>query len=152
MSTKSYYAATVQEFLNLKAENILGCLAVRVGTEHSGDEATQIRAWRTQIELLKVSLSGLDSDEWGILLEMPLLRLGRRIDAVILIKDVVACVEFKIGASCFGSADIDQAVDYALCLRDFHAASHDLKVVPVLCADQAAEKSPSQEIEFFVLL
>lgn len=148
MSTKSYYAGSVQEFLNLRTEDVLGRLAVRVGSEHSGDESNQIRAWRTQIELLKVSLSGLDSDDWGILLEMPLLRLGRRIDAVILINDVVACVEFKIGASRFGSADVDQTADYALCLRDFHAASHGLQAVPILCADQAAEKSPSKEIEF----
>lgn len=148
MTTKSYFASSVADFLNLPTDDVLGRLAIRVGTEHSGDESSQIRAWRTQIELLKETLSRLASTGWGILLEMPLLRLGRRIDAIILINDKIACIEFKIGSSRFGSADIDQAVDYALCLRDFHAASRDLQIVPMLCADQAMETAVQQTIVF----
>ena len=123
MTTKSYHASSAFEFLETPTEELLGRLAIRVGTEFSGDESKQIAAWRIQIDLLKEALAELDCAGWGILLEMPLLRLGRRIDAIILINDKIACVEFKIGASHFGPADIDQAVDYALCLRDFHAAS-----------------------------
>ena len=69
---------------------------------------------------------------------MPLLRIGRRIDAVILVRDHVVCIEFKIGSRAFLSADVEQAVDYALCLRDFHSASRNRSITPVLCADQAA--------------
>ena len=109
MKTKSYFASSAFEFLNTPTEIVLGRLATRVGTEHSGDEANQIRAWRVQIDLLKASLSKLNIDGWGILLEMPLLRLGRRIDAIILVEDQIACIEFKIGSKNYGSADVSQA-------------------------------------------
>jgi len=148
MKTKSYFASSALEFVNTPTEIVLGLLATRVGAEHSGDEANQIRAWRVQIELLKASLSKLDTDGWGILLEMPLLRLGRRIDAIILVRDKIACIEFKIGSKSYGSADVSQAVDYALCLRDFHAASHGRQVVPILCADQAPDNHEVLGVDF----
>lgn len=148
MTTKSYYASSVSDFLKSSTDDVLGRLAIRVGIEHSGDESNQIRAWRTQIDLLKATLSDIDSTGWGILLEMPLLRLGRRIDAIILIQNKIACIEFKIGSSRFSSADVDQTVDYALCLRDFHAASQGFQIIPILCADQAMETTEPQVIKF----
>ena len=148
MLTKSYLAVSVPDFLRQSTEDILGRLAIRVGSEHSGNEKQQIRAWRIQIDLLKNALAKADSDEWGILLELPLLRLGRRIDAIILIGEMIACVEFKIGSTTFSGADVDQTVDYALCLRDFHAASHGKRVVPVLCSDQAPLSSLPGSINF----
>jgi hypothetical protein len=147
LSTKSYYASQVADFLSLPSEDIIGRLATRVSTEHSGNESNQIRAWRTQIDLLKEALAGPQCANWGILLELPLLRLGRRIDTVLLIGDHVACIEFKIGSSSFGSAYIDQALDYALCLRDFHAASHSRTIIPILCADQASIQRDETEIQ-----
>ncbi len=148
MLTKSYFAASVRDFLAQPTGEILGRLAIRVGSEHSGNETQQIRAWRIQIDLLKNALAKADSDEWGILLELPLLRLGRRIDAIILIGDMIACVEFKIGSATFSGADVDQDVDYALCLRDFHAASHGKRIVPVLCSDQALLSASPESIDF----
>jgi hypothetical protein len=148
MKTKSYFASSALEFMNTPTEIVLGRLATRVGTEHSGDEANQIRAWRVQIDLLKATLSKFNTDGWGILLEMPLLRLGRRIDTIILAGDQITCIEFKIGSKSYGSADVSQAVDYALCLRDFHAASHGRQVVPILCADQAPDNHEALGIAF----
>ncbi len=148
MVTKSYFAANIPDFMSRSTEDILGCLAIRVGSEHSGNETQQIRAWRIQIDLLKDALGKADSAGWGILLELPLLRLGRRIDTVILIGDLVACVEFKIGATTFSGSDKDQASDYALCLRDFHAASHGKRIVPVLCSDNARVTSSARNVEF----
>tara|TARA_R110002049_G_scaffold137350_2_gene297353 strand:+ start:34176 stop:36176 length:2001 start_codon:yes stop_codon:yes gene_type:complete len=145
-TTKSYYASSVATFLHEPTEAIVGKLAIRVGSEHSGNEAAQIGAWRTQVDLLKSSLSEFDLNEWGILLEMPLLRLGRRIDAIILIGDYVACIEFKVGAARFGNSDANQAVDYALCLRDFHGGSRGHRIIPILCADQAPAERQVAEI------
>jgi hypothetical protein len=136
---KSYFGGTVAEFLAMPTATLVGQLATRVSSEHRGDEAQQIRAWQSEVEVLKGALASDSSKDWGILLELPLLRLGRRIDVIVLIGDCVACIEFKIGSSRFSGADIDQAVDYALCLRDFHTGSRSLRIVPILCADQAPE-------------
>lgn len=141
--TRSFFAAAVREFSAVPTETIVGQLAIRIGLEHAGDEAQQIRAWSQQIDILKVAFQAIGprSDEWGILLELPLLRLGRRIDTVILTGDRILCLEFKIGSDRYSTADINQAVDYALCLRDFHGASHGKEIVPILCATKAPSET-----------
>lgn len=149
-TTKSYFATDASAFMEADPEWINGQLALRVGLEHSGNEANQIQAWRTQIGILARTLRALGSmaEDWGVLIELPLLRLGRRLDTVLLIGDCIACIEFKIGATRFNSADIAQAVDYALCLRDFHAESHGKQIVPILCAERANEADCRLELGF----
>lgn len=121
---KSFFAGEAANFLACDSEVILGKLSTRIGLIHQGDEREQIKAWGKQIEILKEALSAqLDIARWQIFIELPLQRLTRRIDTVLKIGDSIACVEFKIGANRINSADISQAVDYALCLRDFHAGS-----------------------------
>jgi hypothetical protein len=44
----------------------------------------------------------------------------------------VIVIEFKVGT--YSPADARQVEDYALDLRDFHEASHNLKIIPVVCA------------------
>lgn len=141
--TRSFFASSVREFSAIPTETIVGQLAIRIGLEHAGDEAQQIRAWRQQVDILKVAFHaiGARTDKWGILLELPLLRLGRRIDTVIVTGDRILCLEFKIGADRYNTADINQAVDYALCLRDFHGASHGKEIIPILCASRAPFKA-----------
>lgn len=148
MVSKSYFASSVPDFLARSTDDILGRLATRVSFEHSGNETQQIYAWRIQINLLKEALKKTDGDHWGVLLELPLLRLGRRIDSIILIGDLIACIEFKIGATSFKGADVDQVVDYTLCLRDFHSASHGKRIVPILCSEQAPCTQLPKDIEF----
>ncbi len=146
-ATRAFYADSAQRFLEAADESIVAQLALRVGLEHSGDEALQIGAWREQVAILKTALAELDRNEWGVLLELPLLRLGRRIDAVILAGSRVLVIEFKIGAKSFARADLAQAIDYALCLRDFHGASRALEIVPIVCASQAGDQT-HEALEF----
>jgi hypothetical protein len=63
---------------------ILGTLSTRLAETHSINRETQIVAWRKQIEVLRDATADLAPD-CRLLLEYPLLRLGRRIDAVVLI-------------------------------------------------------------------
>ena len=56
MKTKSYYASSVTDFLKLPTDDVLGFLAIRVGTEYSGDESNQIRAWRTPVSYTHLTL------------------------------------------------------------------------------------------------
>ena len=46
-------------------------------------------------------------------------------------------IEFKCGESQFRLGDYNQAWDYALDLKNFHAASHHAPILPVLVATQA---------------
>lgn len=71
------------------------------------------------------------------MLECPLLRLGRRLDTIILAPGVVAVIEFKIGATSFEATARYQVERYAQCLLDFHEASQSRHVIPILCAELA---------------
>ncbi|WP_230293310.1 DNA/RNA helicase domain-containing protein [Croceicoccus sp. Ery5] len=138
-NTRSFFASSGADFITKDPQTILGALAIRVGLQHAGDESQQIKAWQRQIALLQSALSELDTPPDGILLELPLFRLERRIDAIIIANGAIICLEFKIGSQSFGSAEIAQTVDYALCLRDFHSASDNHNIYPVLCADSAPD-------------
>ena len=52
-------------------------------------------------------------------------RLGKRIDVVLLLRGIIFCIEFKVGESHILPADVDQVLDYALDLKNFHKFSRD---------------------------
>ncbi|MEO5333490.1 MAG: DUF2075 domain-containing protein [Magnetococcus sp. YQC-5] len=137
--TRSFWAGTVDSFLQSDFDKIIGKLAVRVSLIHSSNEKQQLIAWERELDILQVTFETLGAEAlpWGVLLEMPLQRLGRRLDAVVTIGKYIAVVEFKIGARSYLLSDIQQVEDYALCLRDFHAGSRDRNIIPILCAEQA---------------
>jgi hypothetical protein len=95
-----------------------------------------VQAWRAQTALLRHALIKAPRD-WHLLLEYPLLRLGRRIDTVLLIGSAVLVLEFKIGATSLSNVDRQQVEDYALDLFDFHAESRAHPVVPILVASHS---------------
>ena len=65
--------------------------------------------------------------------------MGRRIDVVLVIGPVIFAVEFKVGEKTFDRSAIDQVWDYGLDLKNFHEASHDASIVPILIATEASE-------------
>jgi hypothetical protein len=70
-------------------------------------------------------------------LEFDIPRLGSRIDAVVLTGSAIVPIEFKVGEREYLRADYNQAWDYALDLKNFHAASHDSPIFPILLATDA---------------
>jgi hypothetical protein len=68
--------------------------------------------------------------------------MGRRIDAVVVTGPAVFVLEFKVGASTFERAAIEQVWDYALDLKNFHEASEMLPIVPVVVATEASSPPP----------
>ncbi len=72
-----------------------------------------------------------------VFFEFVLPRLGRRIDVVLIIDHLVFVLEFKVGEATFARSAIDQVWDYALDLKNFHAASANPRLVPVLIATEA---------------
>lgn len=95
---------------------------------------TQKAAWLAQIEFLQQCLGHLTG--W-LFLEFNIPRMGRRIDAVLLVGSVAFVVEFKVGESGFDRTSLDQVWDYALDLKNFHEASHAISIVPILLATEA---------------
>ena len=68
--------------------------------------------------------------------------MGRRIDVVLVIGPVVFAIEFKVGEKTFDRSAIDQVWDYGLDLKNFHEASHNASIIPILIAPEATECPP----------
>ncbi len=94
-------------------------------------EPEQRDAWVQQTELLKAQLNGLSGN---VFFEFVIPRMGSRVDVVVVLETTIYVIEFKVGASEFLRAARDQVWDYALDLKNFHEASHDLTIVPILVA------------------
>lgn len=97
-------------------------------------EEAQRNAWLRELDILHSTLNDIDG---FVLLEYSIPRMGRRVDAILLLPSCVVVIEFKIGASDYSYSDIDQVTDYALDLKNFHEYSHDKLIVPILVATEA---------------
>ena len=95
---------------------------------------TQRDAWLEEAELLQRVLA---RHTGALYLEFTVPRMGRRIDAVVIIGPVIFVLEFKVGERTFSSQDEDQVVDYALDLHNFHEGSHAAYIAPVLICTRA---------------
>jgi len=101
-------------------------------------DVTQRDAWVVQIGILQTVLRPYADRGW-VYFEYAIPRLGKRIDAVVLIDHVLFVLEFKVGETEYASSGLDQVCDYALDLKNFHETSHQLIVVPVLIATAAPD-------------
>ena len=129
--SSAYYSAPVDRFLDSDPHQILGVLAAA----HTHDlDVEQRQAWEEEIEILRGALAGLPGT---IFLEFDVPRLGSRIDAALISGSGIFVIEFKCGEHQFRLHDYNQAWDYALDLKNFHAASHDAPIFPILVATQA---------------
>src|SRR6185503_19457309 len=79
------------------------------------------------------------------LLEYPIPRRHKRLDAVLLAADVIFCLEFKTEDKVYSLQPQRQVEDYALDLRDFHEASCDRRIVPVVVVPKAKSADDATE-------
>jgi hypothetical protein len=129
----AYYGAEVATLLSATPEEVIGRLTL--ADSHRSLEATQRGAWQEEISILRDSLNGLP----GVLfLEFDVPRLGSRIDAALVTGPVVFVIEFKCGERRFTRDAYNQVWDYGLDLKNFHQASHDAPIFPLLVATAAA--------------
>lgn len=63
--------------------------------------------------------------------------MGKRVDTLVIIRNIVFIIEFKVGERHFLNQNIEQVWDYALDLKNFHKPSHNAVLVPVLIATEA---------------
>ncbi len=133
-----FWAGSAQTFLHTPTDAITGALAVAQIRHFRLNETEQLRAWESSIALLRAALAPLpEAASWQILLEYPMLRLGRRPDAILLTDRAILVLEFKAGAQTLTPSDRRQVEDYAIDLHDFHAASRRHPILPILVAEHA---------------
>ncbi|MBV8834881.1 MAG: DUF2075 domain-containing protein [Acidobacteriaceae bacterium] len=142
MPVKAYYNSSVCEFLKDDPTRILGVLTAEA---NFSVEEPQRWAWLQQISILRTALP--HESNGRIFLEFFIPRMGKRADAVLVVRNVVFILEFKIGASEHASSAFDQVEDYALDLKNFHEGSHNVPIVPVLVSSDA-KSLPDPEVRF----
>jgi hypothetical protein len=137
---RSYYQASASDFMVREDEAILGELVA----SHTFDtDVLQRGAWQHQIKALKKILPLLPSSD--VLFEFAIPRMGKRADVVLLTGGIVFLLEYKAGEASYPRHAIDQALDYATDLKNFHEGSHHRKIVPVLVSTKAERVSISDE-------
>ena len=139
------YHSSFQNFMKADNNSIFGTLC----ENYHGEAITTTRdAWRGEISVLKDALRIFDNDG-EIIFEYDIPRLGKRIDVVLLLKGIIFCIEFKVGASRILETDMDQVLDYALDLKNFHKFSDDRIIVPILVATKYQNLSSNIQMSVY---
>jgi len=127
------YRNTFSNFLDDSDDSILGQIVNN--SDNSVESIQQLNTWREEIKILDEVLFELDDGE--VAFEYTIPRIGKRIDNVLLYKGIIYLLEFKVGEKEYKNYEIDQVVDYALDLKNFHKESYDKRIVPILVATDA---------------
>jgi hypothetical protein len=133
---RSWYSASIPDFLRTAPDAVLGRLAANCDFNLNPNQRD---AWLTEIEIFRSELQEIDGH---IFLEFNIPRMGRRVDAILIVGPVVFVIEFKIGEKFFDRSANDQVWDYALDLKNFHKASHNVTIVPILVVTDAKYSPP----------
>ena len=126
-----YYSDTIDQFLKKTRNEILGQIT---SLNQFDSNRNTNQSWERQIDILKESLIGLNGE---LFFEFSIPRMGRRVDCVLIIQNIVFVVEFKVGEKEYLNSNYDQVWDYALDLKNFHKPSHTALLVPILVATEA---------------
>ncbi len=129
-----YYSDRIVDFIQKLPETIIGEISVNGRLGHIN---TELYAWEFQISILKKIL---EKYEGHIFFEFSIPRMGKRVDCLLIIKNIVFVIEFKVGEKEFLNSNLEQVWDYALDLKNFHKPSHNLLLVPILVATRAKIK------------
>ncbi len=126
-----YFKDSIKSFLEKSNEEIIGAITL---SNQFDSILLQNKSWEQQILILKKALDGYDG---VIFFEFSIPRMGKRIDSLVIIENVVFVIEFKVGEAKFLNYQIDQVWDYALDLKNFHKPSHEAVLAPILVSTEA---------------
>lgn len=135
------YKSSFKSFIEENDESIFGTIVDN--SENNNESIQQLNTWKEEIRILDEALFGLD--DGTVAFEYTIPRIGKRVDNVLIYKGMIYLLEFKVGEKEYKNYEIDQVVDYALDLKNFHKESYDKRIVPVLVATEAFEKNNSIE-------
>lgn len=139
-TNRCLYKSDFKSFIEADPYSVLG----RIHDGFHGQALTTTdEAWLGEIQLLQNVLSPWKDEEAEIIFEYDIPRLGKRIDVVLLFRGIIFCLEFKVGQKDALQYDVEQVMDYALDLKNFHRYSHDRIIVPILIPTKHASSSSS---------
>lgn len=130
---RDFYSDSINDFINKPIDEIRGIL---FENNQFNLELSQKDSWNKQIIILKDILK---KHNGSIFFEYAIPRMGRRIDVVLIIQNVIFILEFKVGEKEYFSSALDQVWDYALDLKNFHKTSHQHLIAPILIATDAKD-------------
>ncbi len=128
-----YYRNTTSNFLQKSTDEIIGSI---IRANEFDSSFLQNRSWEQQIPILKSALTDFEGE---LFFEFSVPRMGKRVDTLLIIKNIVFVIEFKVGESHFLSSNVEQVWDYALDLKNFHKSSHNVVIIPILIATESTK-------------
>ncbi len=126
-----YFKDTIGSFLQKSTQEIIGSITL---SNQFDSTVNQNKSWNLQIAILQKALQDLKGT---IFFEFSIPRMGKRVDSIVIVENVVFVIEFKVGEHKFLASNIDQVWDYALDLKNFHKPSHHAVLAPILVATEA---------------
>ena len=145
MINRYFYKSSLHDFISDSTDTIFG----KISRNDEGDSVKEQKyAWSEEIEIMQEVLFPWREENGEILFEYSIPRLGKRIDVVVLLRGIIFVIEFKAGKQEYLQTDMEQVMDYALDLKNFHLDSHHRTIVPILVATEA--KTFSTQLLFSV--
>ena len=137
-ANRCLYNSDFKSFIEADPYHVLGCI---IDAYHGNVQTSSEEAWVGEINLLQNVLLAWKEEEAEIIFEYDIPRLGKRIDVVLLLRGLIFCLEFKVGQKDVLQSDVEQVMDYALDLKNFHLYSHDRIIIPILIPTKHASSS-----------
>ena len=88
------------------------------------------------MQILKIQMRSFSDGR--IIFEYTIPRMGKRVDVVVLYRNIVFLLEFKCGDTEYRQSTYDQVYDYALDLHNFQKESHNMLLLPIMVSTRAA--------------
>ena len=131
MINRYFYKSSIIKFLQSSVNDIFGQMSL---ADEMDTSATQKYAWEKEIETLKTCLLPYKNEEAWVIFEYSIPRLGKRVDVIVLLQEIVFVIEFKTNneEKEYKHKYVDQVLDYALDLKNFHQGSSDRLIAPIL--------------------
>ena len=144
--SRCLYNSSIITFLNTDNNIVFSSLCEK----YHGEALTTTReAWKAEIIIMKNVISDFAEKQGEIIFEYDIPRLGKRVDVVLLLEGIVFCLEFKVGETRILEVDVDQVLDYALDLKNFHKFSEDRIIVPILIATKYPNASTNIQMSVY---
>jgi hypothetical protein len=133
--SNSYYQNSIKGFVGEDPDSVLGKIV-----RHNQFDLNNLQrnTWKYEINYLRKVLK--EKTNGHIFIEYTIPRIGKRVDVVLIIKNVLFLIEFKVGESEFHKSDMNQVMDYALDLKYFHKESADIYIIPILLCTKATDR------------